>query len=343
MSLRVGVIGAGLMGSTHVRLLSVAVSRAQVVAVSDAVAGNAERIARETGVATVHGDAYDLIRDPEVEAVVVASPAETHEPFVLACLDAGKPVLCEKPLAASADAARRVVEAESALGRRLVQVGFMRRFDPGYAEMKRRLDAGDVGPAVLLHCRHRNPTVPPRFDSEMIITDTVVHEIDTARWLLDDEIVRATVLAPRPSSRAADGVVDPQFVVLQTASGALVDVEAFVNAQYGYDIRCEAVGESGTIELAPPRDVLVRSGGRESSGLPGRFQERFAEAYVRELQGWVTAIAENRAAGASAWDGYAAAAVSEACVEALRSGQPVGVALAARPEIYAGAGALVAH
>jgi myo-inositol 2-dehydrogenase/D-chiro-inositol 1-dehydrogenase len=272
---------------------------------------------------------------------VIASPAETHEPFVLACLQAGKPVLCEKPLAATPEAALRVLEGEAELGRRLVQVGFMRRFDPGYADMKRRLDAGEVGAPVLVHCAHRNPTVPPTFGSEMIITDTVVHEMDTVRWLLGEEITAARVYTPRSTSRAAEGVHDPLFVVFETASGVLADVEAFVNAHYGYDIRCEVVGDDGTISLAPPATVRVRRDGQERESLPDRFQERFASAYVHELQAWVAAIAEGRPAGPSAWDGYAAAAVSQACLESLESGQAAEVRLAARPSLYAQRGQLV--
>lgn len=341
MSLQVGVIGAGLMGTTHVRLLSAAVSRAEVVAVSDASAENAERVAQEDGVRTVHADALDLIRDPQVEAVVIASPAETHERFVLACLEAGKPVLCEKPLVATVEASRRVLDAEAALGRRIVQVGFMRRFDPGYTDMKRRIDSGSLGPPVLLHCAHRNPTVPHGFGSEMIINDTVVHEIDTVRWLLDQEIVRATVYTPRPTSRAADGVFDPQFVVFETDAGVLADVEAFVNAQYGYDIRCEVVAETGTVSLANPPTVRVRSAGRDAVDVPSRFQERFAAAYVQQLQLWASAAADGRAAGPSAWDGHAAAVVCHAAVESLRSGRAVDVQLDPRPDLYADAGKLV--
>lgn len=341
MSLRVGVIGAGLMGSTHIRVISTAIAAAEVVAVSDAVAEAAERIAAEAGVGTIHVDALNLINDPQVGAVVIASPAETHESFVLACLRAGKPVLCEKPLASTPEAAHRVVEAEVELGRRLVQVGFMRRFDPGYADMKRRIDAGEVGAPVLVHCAHRNPTVPPTFGSAMIITDTVVHEMDTVRWLLGEEIVGARVYTPRSTSRAAEGVHDPLFVVFETASGVLVDVEAFVNAMYGYDIRCEVVGEDGTISLVPPATVRVRRGGQEGEHVLARFQERFASAYVHELQAWVAAIAEDRPAGPSAWDGYAAASVSQACLDSLESGRTAEVRLEPRPRLYSEPGQLV--
>jgi myo-inositol 2-dehydrogenase/D-chiro-inositol 1-dehydrogenase len=327
--MNVGVIGAGLMGSTHIRTVSSAVAGAEVVAVSDAIPEAAERVA---GDAAVYGDPLALIRD--VDAVIVASPAATHEPFTLACLEAGKPVLCEKPLADGASAARRVLDAEVALGRRLVQVGFMRRYDPGYVELKARLDAGEVGAPLLVHCAHRNAAVPPSFTSEMVITDTVVHEMDTVRWLLGEEIARATVFAPRASGGAHAGLQDPQLVVFETASGRLVDVEAFVSARYGYDIRCEVVGEDGTLELGAPAAVAARRAGAHAVEVPDGFQRRFADAYRLELQAWVDAGGEPT--GPDAWDGYAAAAVCEATVESLRTGRAVDVALGARPELYAG-------
>jgi myo-inositol 2-dehydrogenase / D-chiro-inositol 1-dehydrogenase len=305
----VGVIGAGRMGSAHVRLLGAEVPSARVVAVADAVVGAAERIAAQAGVPTVHADPFDVVRDPAVAAVVVASDDATHEGFVLACLEAGKPVLCEKPLAPTAEACRRIAAADT--GRRLVQVGFMRRYDPGYVEMKRRLAAGEVGAPLLMHCVHRNPEAHPSADrSERLIVSSAVHEIDIARWLLGEEIVRATVFTPAPTRHARHGIRDPQVVLLETAGGRLVDVEVFVNARYGYEIRCELVGETGTLEL--PRRVD-----------PG-FEERFAAAYAAELRAWCAGAAD----GPGAWDGYAAAAVAEACVESLHSGRPAEVALA---------------
>jgi len=286
--------------------------------VSDAIRESAERLAHEVGVETVYTDALELIGDHHVDAVVIASPAQTHEAFVAACLEAGKPVLCEKPLASSAEAARRVLDAEAALGRRLVQTGFMRRFDPGYVELKSRVDGGEVGAPLLVYSTHRNATVPPGFGSEMIIKDTVVHDVDTVRWLLGQELVRATVLTPRPTSRAPEGVRDPQVVLFETDEGALVHVEAFVNAQYGYDIRCEIVGETGAMALAPPTPEV-----------PMGFQERFGLAYVNELQAWVGSIADGAPVGASAWDGYAAAAACEAAWASLTTGQPTDIRLEA--------------
>jgi len=305
--MRVGVIGAGLMGTTHVRLLSGEVAGAEVVAISDAVLPAAERLAASAGVDIVYADALELIADPAVEGVVVASPAVTHEAFVLACLDAGKPVLCEKPLAVDAAACLRVLEAEATLGRRLIQVGFMRRFDPAYVELKDRMEA--IGAPVLAHCAHRNPTVPPGFDTEMTLTDSLVHDVDAVRWLLGEEFTEVTVIAPRATPHAPGGVLDPLIVLLRTESGLHVDVECFVNARYGYDIRCEVVGAEAAAALPPD--------------CAAGFQGRFATAYVRELESWVAGAG----AGAGAWDGYAASVVCEAAVESLRSGRPAAIHL----------------
>jgi myo-inositol 2-dehydrogenase / D-chiro-inositol 1-dehydrogenase len=320
MSVGVGVIGAGMMGAAHVATLATAVEGAHVAAVADANPERAAAAAREGG-ARALTDPHELIADPGVDAVVVASFDTTHEEFVCACIAAGKPVLCEKPLADTADACLRVIDAEVAAGRRLVSLGFMRRYDPGYEAIKTSLDDGGVGPVLLAHCAHRNAVAPAVYTSEMLITSSAVHEIDVMRWLLGEEIVGATVRAPRSSSQAPQGLRDPQLVLLETAGGVLIDVEIFVNARYGYDIRCELVGETGTLRL----DEQVAPD----------FRARFAIAYRRELEAWVRGVGSGHADGQpDAWDGYAANAVADACLASLASGSRAAVELAQRPPLY---------
>lgn len=316
--LRVGVVGLGVMGAGHLRTLAADVPRAQVAAVCDVDVARAQTVAGEGP--HLHVDPIALIRSEEVDAVLIASSDATHADLVLACIDARKPVLCEKPLATTASASLAVTQAEAALGRRLVQVGFMRRFDPHYEAVKRDLDDGRVGRPLLVHCAHRNAAVPPTYTSDMLITSSGTHEFDVVRWLTGEEIVAATVLTPRATSRAVDGMRDPQLLILQTEGGVLADVEVFVNAGYGYDIRCELVGEAGTLTLEP-------------AVTPG-FLERFADAYRHELTDWVDAVADGGPRGPSAWDGYAASAVADACLESLASGHPVDVRLAERPALY---------
>ena len=261
MTLDIGVVGTGMMGQDHVQRLATSVPDAKVVAVSDVNVEQAKRVGERVE-ARVFSDGHDLIADDGVQAVLIASPGPTHEELTLACIAAGKPVLCEKPLAPTTDACLRVLEAEAALPRRLVQVGFMRRYDDGFRALKARLDDGQVGRALLLHCRHRNASVPPGFTSDMMITDSVVHDIDVTRWLLGQEIVAASVFKARPSSLAPAGLQDPQMVLLETDQGVLVDVESFVNCQFGYDIRYELVGETGTISLGEDPGPRIRQQGR---------------------------------------------------------------------------------
>jgi myo-inositol 2-dehydrogenase/D-chiro-inositol 1-dehydrogenase len=318
MSLGVGVIGAGMMGTAHVRCLTREVEGAHVAAVSDVDRARAEAAAAEGGGARVIDDPLELIEAADAE--VVASFDATHEQFALACVAAGTPVLCEKPLATTAEACLRVVEAEARAGRRLVHLGFMRRYDPAYGAVKTALDGGGVGDPLLMHCAHRNATVPPSYTSEMLITSSLVHEIDVTRWLLGEEIVGARVIAPRASALSGPGMRDPQLALLETERGVIVDVEVFVNAQYGYDIRCELVGERGTLTLEPQ--------------VAADFRERFATAYRRELEAWVASLDGGPAFGAGAWDGYAANAVADACLASLASGDRAEVELVARPPLY---------
>jgi myo-inositol 2-dehydrogenase / D-chiro-inositol 1-dehydrogenase len=334
VTLDIGVVGTGMMGQDHIRRLATSVRDARVVAVSDVNLEQAKRVG-ESVAARVYSDGHDLIGDDGVQAVLIASPGSTHEEFTLACIAAGKPVLCEKPLAPTIDACLRVLEAEAALPRRLVQVGFMRRYDTGFRAMKERLDDGQVGPALLLHCRHRNASVPPGFTSDMMITDSVVHDIDVTRWLLGQEIVAASVFKPRRSSRAPAGLQDPQLVLLETAEGVLVDVESFVNCQFGYDIRYELVGETGTISLGEEPGPQIRQQGRHHGPIPADWRERFGAAYQRELQEWVTGALEGQITGPSAWDGYTTTAVAEAAVQSLTDGRRTTVELADRPALYA--------
>ena len=334
MTLRIGVVGTGMMGQDHVRRLATSVPHAQVVAVSDVNLEQAKRVGESVG-ARVFSDGHDLIGDDQVQAVLIASPGFTHEEFTLACLAADKPVLCEKPLAPTVDACLRVVEAEAAKPRRLVQVGFMRRYDDGFRALKAATDAGRVGRPLLLHCRHRNAAVPPGFTSDMMITDSVVHDIDVTRWLLGQEVVAASVFKARPSSLAPAGLQDPQMVLLETDQGVLVDVESFVNCQFGYDIRYELVGETGTISLGEEPGPRVRQHGRHHGPIPADWRERFGPSYQRELQEWVGGVLDGEVGGPSAWDGYATTAVAEACVQAQTGGGRVAVELADRPALYA--------
>jgi myo-inositol 2-dehydrogenase / D-chiro-inositol 1-dehydrogenase len=336
MTVRVGVIGVGMIGQDHIRRITQVLSVGEVVAVTDVDTARAERVASGFPGVAVPSTGQDLIAGSEVDAVLVTSWGPTHEEHVLAAIHAGKPVFCEKPLAPTKEACLRIIDAEMASGRRLVQVGFMRRYDAGYRALKAALEDGGIGAPLMMHCAHRNPSVPPYgFTTEMMISDSAVHEIDLVRWLFDEEVVATNILKPRRSSKASTDLHDPLIVLLEMASGVLIDVEVFVNATYGYDIRGEIVGENGTVALAESDDVTVKLGGRRHGRIPADWRERFSRTFDAELQDWLNAVAAGTSTGPGSWDGYAAAVVTDSCLEALRTGHRTEVSLHERPDFYA--------
>ncbi len=336
MTLNIGVIGTGMIGRDHTRRIQQVLSGAQVVALSDVNAASAEAVRKDLAPnAKIYETGEALIAAPEVQAVLVTSWGATHEPYVLAAIAAGKPVFCEKPLATTAEGARRIVEAEVKFGRRLVQVGFMRRYDAGYVALKQAVEQ-HTGAPILVHAAHRNPAVPEAYVTPMAIHDTMIHEIDVFRWLLNDDYVSARVLYPRNAARSHSKLRDPQVVVLETQKGVLIDVEIFVNCAYGYDIQCEVVGEDGTAKLPEPMTVDMRLGAKRQSTILTDWKDRFVASYDVELADFIAAASQGGATGPSAWDGYAAAVTSDACVKAQESnGQAVAIELPARPSLYA--------
>jgi myo-inositol 2-dehydrogenase/D-chiro-inositol 1-dehydrogenase len=301
-------------------------------AVYDADAARAKAVANETGARSVAADAFALVRDPNVDAVLIASPDATHKALTLACLEARKPALCEKPLAPTAAECRKVLAEESKLGRRLVQVGYMRRFDPAYVEMKARLLSGRLGDPLMFHCVHRNVSAPTWFDSRMAVSNSAVHEFDIARWLLETELAAIQVFRPRAARAGSPGA--PVFLVLETARGQLVNIEIFIDATYGYDVRGELVCEKGAVSLGAPNRTEMSLDLAHGSAYPADWRPRFADAYRLQAQAWIGAIAGGASAGASAWDGYAAAAVAEAGLQSLTESRSVPISLTEKPALY---------
>jgi myo-inositol 2-dehydrogenase/D-chiro-inositol 1-dehydrogenase len=318
MTLRVGVVGTGMIGQEHMRRLTQVLSGAVIVAVHDSDGGRAAKAAPS-------GDT--------VEAVVICTWGAAHEEQLLACIEAGKPVFCEKPLTTSEAAALRVIDAEVAFGRRLVQVGFMRRFDADYRRLKAVIDGGSLGAPLLYHSVHRNASVPAHYTSDMPMNDTLVHDADISRWLLDDEVAAVEVRLPRRSSRGGD-LRDPTLVLLHMASGALVDVEISVNIAYGYDIRGEMSCEKGVASLPERPSAVIRDAHGVRQLLPVDWRDRFIEAYDQEFREWLVAARHGTATGPSTWDGYASTLVADAAIRAADSGQLQIVRMRDRPTLY---------
>ena len=322
MTLGIGVIGTGIMGADHARTLDRFISGAALSRVSDLDGERAAAVAAGIPGSRTVDDPYAMITDPAVDAVVIASHDSTHADFVRACVRAGKPVLCEKPLALSSQESAALLSDIGRKGESLLSVGFMRRFDPGYTALREAIVQRRFGEPVLMHSTGRGVASGVGATSESAVTNSAIHDVDIVAWLLDSPILEVSWHAGRQTS-TVDGLIDPQLFLLRTASGVLATVEMFLNARYGYDIRAEVVCETGAMTLAEPIRTVADGNLSRSSGYAADWRPRFAEAYRLELQAWVDAVNGRETAGspmATGRDALTANAVADAVIRSAHTG-----------------------
>ena len=334
MTIRIAVIGAGLMGADHAKIVANELPGASLQVICDMDQARARGVADAYGAADVATDPEAVINRADVDAVIVASPDFTHAPLSKACIAAGKRVLCEKPLSQSVTECVEVMDAEIAAGEKFVQLGFMRRYDQAYVEMKAALDNGTLGRALMMHNFHRNVETPASdFTGAMAITNSAPHEFDVIRYVLNTEFSSIAVWQPKRS----DAVVAPVVMVLETADGQIVNIEVNNNAAYGYDVRAELIGENGAIAMnnvAYTRTDLKLS---NSTRYDADWRTRYAEAYRRQNSAFLDFVRTGvfPEIGSNCWDGYCAAVVANTGARALAEGVKLPVTMMAKPEFYA--------
>ena len=333
MSIRIAVIGAGLMGADHAKIVVEDLPPATLQVICDMDAARAKTIADTYGARDVATNPEEVIARSDVDAVIVASSDFTHAPLSKACIAAGRRVLCEKPLSQSSDECLEVMSAEAAAGSRHVMLGFMRRYDQSYVEMSAALKEGVLGRALMMHNFHRNVATPAAdFTGAMAITNSAPHEFDVVRHVLGTEYISITAHQPKRS----DARVAPVVMVLETVDGQLVTIEINNNAAYGYDVRAELVGELGSVSMnnvAYSRtDMMLSSATRYDSDWRGRYRE----AYVRQNRDFIRFVETGvfPEIASDCWDGYCAAKVAETGVVALSSGTKQAVSMVDQPEFY---------
>ncbi len=319
MDLRVGVVGTGSMGSEHIWRINEVLSGAKVVAVTDIILDSTKKVSEKYGVRVENSD-DDLVKADDVDAIVVASIGSAHEQTVLKAITAGKFVFCEKPLADTANASRRIIDAEIKNGKRLIQVGYMRRFDKAYNQLRDKLNTGEVGQPLTVHCKHRNPYVPEYMDTSSAIYEALSHEIDILHWLVNDNYVSAQIVVPKTSKHAPSNLRDPIVMILRTEKGLYLEVELFVHSQFGYQIKTEVLCEEGVLSMAQPPAVEMIKQGIQSRDVDMTWSSRFVEAYNIEFQAWINSVKAGVATGPSAWDGYVVSVTSDACLKSLKTG-----------------------
>ncbi|MER8728139.1 Gfo/Idh/MocA family oxidoreductase [Mesorhizobium sp. M0195] len=334
MTIRIAVIGAGVMGADHARIVAEDLPGASLQLVCDMDEARARTVADTFGALDISTDPEGVAARKDVDAIIVASPDATHAPLSKACIAAGKRVLCEKPLSQASANCIAVMEAEQKSGAKFVQLGFMRRYDRSYEEIKRALADGRLGRPLMMHNFHRNVETPAAdFTGAMAITNSAPHEFDVVRYVLSTEYASISAFQPKRS----DARVAPVFMVLETVDGQLVNIEINNNAAYGYDVRAELIGERGTVAMNNVAYTRIDSALTQSTSYDSDWRTRYADAYRRQNRDFLRFVmtGEFPATAANCWDGYCAAIVAEAGVKALHEGRRVPVQMIAKPEFYA--------
>ena len=302
--LKIGLVGTGAIGRTHIERINTRLQGGRVVACADVNKDFGKSVAEKFGI-RAFDTPEELINDSEIEAVIVTAADAWHAPFVLEAIKAGKPVFCEKPLSPTPELCKEIVEAEVAGGKHLVQVGFMRRYDPGYVQLKKMIESGKYGAPLVLHCCHHNyDDGGIGWKTPMSVENSMIHEIDVLRWLLGENYATAEVRFAKDTRRTHAKLRDPQIMILTTRSGVRIDVEAFVNNGNNYEIKCEVVCEDAVLNLPEPANITVTANATKGIAIHKDWSTRFVEAYNTEFQSWINATKEGRVDGPTSWDGY---------------------------------------
>src|SRR5215831_2811734 len=330
--LKVGVIGLGRLGSVYVRDLATRIPETIVVAVADTNRALADQIAAEFDVPRAYDSAHDLIADGNVDAVVVVTPTDTHREIVVAAAQSRKPTFCEKPPAISLAECTAMVEAVNKSGT-FFQMGFMRRFDPGYAAAKEKIKQGAIGRPVVFKSTSRDPFRPSLeyanpVSSGGILVDMGIHDFDLARWFMGEvETVSAVGGVLAYPEMASIGDNDNAIATLTFADGRLGVIDLTRNGVYGYDISTELLGDGGTVRVGYLRETPIFTMTKNSIAhdtVP-YFMERFERAYTLQLQNFAQNVLQDRTPPVGIIDGVEALRVALAATSACRTGQPVRV------------------
>ncbi len=327
--IRIGVIGAGRIGRMHAAHLAQRIAGAELAGITDVIASQAQAVAQALGV-VAYPDHQAMLADPRVDAVAICSSTDTHATLITAAAAAGKPIFCEKPIAldlATIDTALAAVARAGVV----LQIGFQRRFDPGFAAARQSIVAGQIGRPELLRITSRDPQPPPLSylaTSGGLFLDMMIHDFDMARFLMGDEVVSVSACAANLIDPAigAIGDIDSAIVTLQFASGAIGAIDNSRRAVYGYDQRAEVLGSAGALLVANPQQhgaSRLAADGSHAAGLPYFFIERYTEAYLAELRQFVACLGGGAAPAVSGADGRAPVVMALAAARSWRERRPV--------------------
>lgn len=328
--LKVGVIGTGRIGKVHIATLVQNVPQAVVVALADTNLNSANEVAKEFGITNVFNSFREVINLPEVEAVVICSPTDTHARYIIEAAMAGKHIFCEKPVDLSLEVIQGALDAVAKAGVKLM-VGFNRRFDPNFSKIKELVVAGKIGDPHILKITSRDPAPPPAQYSAVsggMFMDMTIHDFDMARYIVGSEVTEvytnAAVLVDPEIGKAGD--VDTAIITLKFANGAIGVIDNSRKAVYGYDQRVEIFGSKGMAcaDNNYPENHRLYAGDGVHGSLPlNFFMERYLEAYANEMKIFCDAVVNDMPLPVSGIDGLRSVAIALAAKKSFLENRPV--------------------
>ena len=327
MTIRIALLGAGRIGRTHAGAIG-GIDGARLVAVHDPVEAAAEEVAAACGARRTSEE--EIFAAADIDAVLIATPTDRHAACIEAAARSAKAIFCEKPIDLDVGRARACVDVARAAGTPLM-VGFNRRFDPEFAEVRRQIDSGAIGDVEIVQITSRDPAPPP-IDyvtrSGGLFLDMMIHDFDMARFLLGEEVVEvsATGSVLVDARIGAAGDLDTAAATLTTASGRMAVITNSRRATYGYDQRLEVHGSKGMVSAGNRRATTVTVAGAEGyrrEPLLEFFTERYRDAYRRELEAFVHALVTGGRMSPDGEDGIRALELAAAATRSVRERRPV--------------------
>ncbi len=329
-SLKIGLIGAGRIGSLHAKHLTSRIPSANLVMVADAFEDAASQCAERYAIPFATRDYHALLDRPDIEAVVICSSTDTHAQIIEEAAQAGKHIFCEKPIALDLPSIDQALEAVERAGVKL-QIGFNRRFDANYHRVRQAVEKGEIGQPHLLHITSCDPAPPPiayiRISGGLFL-DMTIHDFDMARFLIGSEVEEIFTLAGvmvDPAIGAA-GDVDTAVVLLRFTNGVIGTINNSRQAAYGYDQRVELLGSAGAIytENNYPNTAIISDGHSIRRDLPLYFFiERYTESFVSEMAAFVDAVLHDAPVPVTGHDGRVPVVMALAAQRSFTQHRPV--------------------
>ena len=318
--LKIGIIGAGRIGSLHAKSITYNVPTATVVGITDVFKANAEKVASELNIPKIYDDYKQMLADPEVEAVLVCSSTDTHADIAIEAAAAGKHIFCEKPVDLTPEKVNAVIEAVKKAGVKL-QVGFNRRFDHNFAHVREMVTDGKIGDVHIIKITSRDPAPPPAEYSAVsggMFLDMTIHDFDMARFLAGSEVTEVYA--------NATCLVDTAVISLKFANGAVGVIDNSRRAAYGYDQRIEVFGSKGAAAASndtPTNVVFMGDEGVVYDKPLYFFLERYMQSFRDEMLQFVDAVLEDKATPTTGEDGLNSILVALAAKKSVAEGRPV--------------------